>query len=106
MPSASPIHANWANFPAVVLKGTGVKEFATYHLPDPSFVYLLHAMREETPSPRKVIGMPDWRMFLMRPADVERELLRLHQFREVDYEVAGSLVQLKLPCATAREYAE
>jgi len=31
----------------------------------------------------------------MRPADVERELLRLH--------LAGSLVELSLPCATTRE---
>ena len=36
-------------------------------------------------------------MFLMRPSDVERELLRLHQFRKLHYEVAGSLVQLSLP---------
>jgi len=45
-------------------------------------------------------------MFLMRPADVEHELLRLHQFRKLEYEVAGSLVQLSLPCASSREYAE
>ena len=48
----------------------------------------------------------DWRMFLMRPADVEHELLRLHQFRKLDYQVAGSLVQLSLPCESAVEYAE
>jgi hypothetical protein len=42
----------------------------------------------------------------MHPADVERELLRLHQFRKLDYQIAGSLVQLSLPCASAREYAE
>jgi hypothetical protein len=89
-----------------ILTGTLVKEFGSYHVPDNSFLYLLHAMREESTSPRKVIDSPDWRMFLMRPADVERELLRLHQFRKVEYEVAGSLVQLKLPCHTAREYAE
>jgi hypothetical protein len=89
-----------------ILTGTIVKEFASYHLPEASFLYLLHAMREESHSPRKVIDSRDWRMFLMRPADVERELLRLHQFRKVEYEVAGSLVQLKLPCDTAREYAE
>jgi hypothetical protein len=89
-----------------ILRGTVVKEFASYHVPDTSFLYLLHAMREESHIPRKVIDSPDWRMFLMRPADVERELLRLHQFRKVEYEVAGSLVQLKLPCDSAREYAE
>jgi hypothetical protein len=42
----------------------------------------------------------------MRPSDVDRELLRLHQFRRLDYQVAGSLVQLKLPCAGASQYAE
>ena len=31
--------------------------------------------------------------------DVERELLRLHQFRRLHYEVAGSLAQLDLPAA-------
>ena len=78
----------------------------TYHHPERSFLYLLHAIRDETPNPRKVIDAEDWRMFLMRPADVEQELLRLHQYRKLDYQVAGSLVQLKLPCTSSCEYAE
>lgn len=89
-----------------LLRGTQHKEFASYHLPERSFLYLLHAVRDESTSPRKVLDSPDWRMFLMRPADVERELLRLHQFRKVGYEVAGSLVQLTLPYASSREFAE
>lgn len=89
-----------------LLRGSVVKEFSSYHLPETSFIYLLHALREEKQNPRKVVGALDWRMFLMRPADVERELLRLHQFRKLEYEVAGSLVQLTLPCATPREYVE
>ena len=44
-------------------------------------------------------------MYLMEPADVERELLRLHQFRKLHYEVAGSLAQLKLPLRTTADYA-
>lgn len=87
-------------------QGRAVKTFSTYHLPDPSFLYLLHVLREEHQNASKIIAAPDWRMFLLRPADVERELLRLHQFRQLDYEVAGSLVQLTLPCANARDYAE
>jgi hypothetical protein len=89
-----------------LLRGSVHKEFATYHLPERSFLYLLHAMREEKQSPGKIIASPDWRMFLMRPADVEHELLRLHQFRKVDYQVAGSLAQLSLPCSSSLEYAE
>lgn len=89
-----------------LLRGSIVKEFATYHLPERSLLYLLHAMRDEKQSPAKVVTSPDWRLFLMRPADVEHELLRLHQFRKLEYQVAGSLVQLSLPCASSREYAE
>ena len=89
-----------------LLRGSIAKEFNSYHLPERSFLYLLHAMRDEKLSPSKVVASHDWRLFLMRPADVEHELLRLHQFRKLEYHVAGSLVQLSLPCATSREYAE
>lgn len=89
-----------------LLRGNINKEFASFHLPERSFVYLLHALKDEKLSPSNVIGASDWRMFLMRAVDVERELLRLHQFRKLEYQVAGSLVQLSLPCTSSREYAE
>jgi len=89
-----------------LLRGSVVKEFVSYYLPERSFLYLLHAMREEMHSPSKVLESPDWRMFLMTPADVERELLVLHQYRKLDYHVAGSIVELTLPCASTCEYAE
>jgi hypothetical protein len=89
-----------------LLRGSVVKEFKSYHLPERSFLYLLYALRDETGSPRKVLESEDWRMFLMLPSDVEREVLRLHQYRKLDYQIAGSLVQLSLPCASACEYAE
>jgi hypothetical protein len=89
-----------------LLRGTAVKEFAGYHLPERSFLYLLQALRDTGLAPRKMITSPDWRMFLMRPDDVERELLRLHQFHRLRYEVAGSIVELSLPAKSALEYAE
>lgn len=89
-----------------LLRGTVVREFASYHLPERSFLYLLHALLDEKVSPAKVLSAPDWRLFLMRASDVEHELLRLHQFRKLEYQVAGSLVQLSLPCTSSREYAE
>jgi Putative inner membrane protein (DUF1819) len=89
-----------------LLRGSAAKEFASYHLPERSFLYLLHAMRDEKLNPGKVISSPDWRLFLMRATDVERELLRLHQFRKLQYEVAGSLVQLSLPYSSSSEFAE
>lgn len=90
-----------------LLAGTAVKEFTRYHLPDRSLIYLMHAVIGDVDhSPRRAIDSEEWRMFLMGTRDVERELLRLHQFRELDYQVAGSLAQLKLPSENALAYAE
>jgi hypothetical protein len=63
-------------------------------------------MRDTGTAPRQLIASPDWRMYLMRPDDVERELLRLHQFHKLRYEVAGSIVELSLPNNSALEFAE
>lgn len=88
-----------------LLRGSGIKEFGSYHLADRSFLYLLQAMRDEQISPARVIASRDWRMFLMNPDDVERELLRLHQYKKLHYEAAGTLIQLTLPHQTALDYA-
>ena len=87
-----------------LLTGTQSREFASYHLPEQSFIYLLHAMMDREANARRVIDAEDWRLYLMDAAAVERELLRLHQFRKLHYEVAGSLAQIKLPAASAAEY--
>ena len=89
-----------------LLRGARFKEFASYYLPERSFLYVLHALRDSRTSPSRMTTTRDWRMFMMRPDDVERELLRLHQFKKLAYEVAGSLVALTLPSATSLEYAE
>ena len=88
-----------------LLKGTVHKEFSSYHLPEESFIYLLHAMADVEPNARRIVDADDWHMYLMDTADLERELLRLHQFRKVHYEVAGSLAQLKLPHGSSAGYA-
>jgi hypothetical protein len=88
-----------------LLTGTLHKEFASFHLPEESFLYLLHAIAEVEPNARRIVDAEDWHMYLMESSDVERELLRLHQFRKVHYEVAGSLAQLKLPHGSSADYA-
>jgi len=89
-----------------LLKGTAAREFAAYQLPEPSFLYLLHAMLEQTHNALRVLDAPDWRMYLMSRGDVETELLRLHQFRKVQYQAAGSLIHLQLPCPSTAAYTE
>lgn len=87
-----------------LLRGALHKEFNSYHLPESSFLYLLQAIAEKESNARRIVDAMDWRMFLMDASDVERELLRLHQFRKLDYQAAGSLAQLKLPHPSAAAY--
>jgi hypothetical protein len=89
-----------------LLTNTNVRHFTSYHLPEIAFMYLLHELSEREANPLRIINSLDWRLYLMSPQDVERELLRLHQYRKVHYEVAGSIVQLKLPYPSAIEYVK
>ena len=68
-------------------------------------MYLLHALLERLGSTQKLILAADWRLFLMTPADMEEELLRLHQFGKLRFERAGSMVELTLPYPAATDYA-
>ena len=88
-----------------LLTGTAYREFASYHLPAESFLYILYALAESEPNARRLVDAEDWQMFLMDSNDVDRELLRLHQFNRVHYQVAGSLIGLKLPHESLADYA-
>jgi hypothetical protein len=90
-----------------LLSGGAIKEFTHYHLPERSFAYLIRAILEyEAGSPRRMLDSVDWRMFLMQEDDVVRELLRLHQFRELEFATAGTLVQLSMAVESPLRYAE
>jgi hypothetical protein len=89
-----------------LLHGKAVKNFTAYQVPESGFLYALHALTELEPNCRKMMDRPEWRLFLLSPGQVEREVLNLHQFRKLEYHTAGSLAQLKLPCASAVEFAE
>ena len=88
-----------------LLRGRQVKHFEAYRLPDQSLVYLLHALMDKYQSTRRIVDADDWRLFLMRPSEVEEELLRLHQYGKLRFERAGSLLELTLPFSTAADYA-
>src|SRR5207237_8227684 len=88
-----------------LLNGGGVKEFGSYHLPDESFLYWLYAIAQSGPNARRIIESAEWRLYLMDAGDVERELLRLHQFHRLEYEAAGSLERLDLPADSPRALA-
>ena len=89
-----------------LMTGSVAREFVSYHLPEQAFLYLLHALFEVYGNGGEVVRAADWRLYLMTQQQVESELLRLHQFRKLRYEVAGSLVELALPYESAAAYAQ
>jgi hypothetical protein len=82
-----------------LMEGSIRRRFLPYHLPDQSLLYLLHAVTASQANARRVLDDPDWRIFRLRPEDLERDLLRLHQLHRLHFDVAGSLTQLRLPAA-------
>lgn len=80
--------------------------FCELRLSDRCFLYWAHVIAEREGATTRVPVSRLWRFALLRPYDVEHALLRLHQFHQLRYEVAGSLVQLSLPYTSASEYAE
>ena len=79
-----------------LLKGRVSREFTHFHLPDESFLYIVAAMLAAGISAREIVASNDWRLFLMSPTDVDRELLRFHQLHQVRYETAGSIARIEL----------
>ena len=89
------------------LLSTGpTRQFRTYHLPDECLLYVLHALAERESNALRIVEAPEWRLYLMTPADVEHALVRLHQFQRLHYQAAGSIVELRLPYRSRLAYAE
>ncbi len=88
-----------------LLEGKVKKKFANFHIPQEAFLYVLHGLSDQGLNTSKIVSSESWRLFLMGTDDVERELLRLHQYRILEYQVAGSMASLKLPCESLADYA-
>jgi hypothetical protein len=87
-----------------LLRGRVSKQFEPYRLPERSFFYLLQALMAKYASTERMLRAADWRLFLLRPSDVEEDLLRLHQFGKLRFERAGSMMELTLPQRTPADY--
>ncbi|KQT48985.1 hypothetical protein ASG43_09140 [Aureimonas sp. Leaf454] len=90
-----------------LLSGTSpVKTLNHPGLDDGAFVFHLLLIAEIEGSASRAIESRYWRAAFMAPSDVHNRLLLLHQYRKVDYQVAGSLIQLSLPYANSLAFAE
>ncbi len=90
-----------------MLDGSGPsRTLATHALCDISLLFYAHAIAEAEGSTARIVESPLWRLAYMMPADVHAALLRLHQFKRLHYDVAGSLLQINLPHRSTLEFAE
>jgi hypothetical protein len=89
-----------------LLRGKAAKEIALFHPPQEAVLYILHDLSEEIASGNLLLGDTRWRRLLFSRTELERELLRMHQHRQLRFEITGSAVALELPFRTSAEYAE
>lgn len=90
-----------------LLEGEGpTKTFSSVHLSDELILYFCHIIASEENSTSRVLTSKLWKLLLLSQDQVHAHLLRLHQYRKLEYHVAGSIVELKLPCASACQYTE
>lgn len=75
-----------------------------YHLPEASFLYVAYVLMQRYASSSRVVADPSWRLFMLSQGAVEEEFLRLHQLHRLQFNRAGSLVELVLPCKSADDF--
>ena len=89
-----------------MLEGDGpARAFSNITMSDDVLVYYAQLIAELEGEPSRVPSSRLWRLAYMSPQDVHLALLHLHQFRRLNYQVAGSLAQLGLQARSAVEYA-
>lgn len=89
-----------------LLRGRATKEIAAFHPHEDVLLYILHDLGEEIASGDLLLGDVRWRRLLLSRAQLEQELLRMHQHRKLRFEISGSTVALELPHKTAEGYVE
>jgi hypothetical protein len=82
------------------------RTFSTTPISDDVRMFYVQMIADLEGSTSKVPGSDLWKMAMMSPSEVHVALLNLHQFKRLDYQVAGSLVQLTLPYPSALAFAE
>jgi hypothetical protein len=89
-----------------ILEGAANKRIAPAYLPLEAFVYLAFALQLRGSSGERLVDHPDWRLFLLAPAEVERLFLEAHQRRLLSYHAAGKIVRIEFPARTPEELAD
>jgi hypothetical protein len=71
--------------------GTQRKRIAPVHVPHEVVGYVVHSLREEDASAKHIVEHPDWRLFLLTPAEVESAILDADRHGHFRYQSAGDV---------------
>lgn len=88
-----------------LLSGGTRKTVASIRLPLPALALIAFRLSERLHSGYRVLHSPEWGLFLLDAAIVERLFLDAHQAHLLSYYAAGSVVRLEFPAATLSDYA-
>ncbi len=89
-----------------LVQGRARREVRHPLIPEDAILYAIYSLSDKVGNTGRLISSDRWRLFLMRPSDVEHELLNLHQFRRLRYEQAGTIRELALPHDSLLDFAE
>jgi hypothetical protein len=89
-----------------LLTGAAKKYIAPTFLPVEAFAYVAFYLHLRQASGDRLLKHPEWKLFLLTPAAVERLFFEAHQFRLLDYHAAGSVIRIDFPTRTLEEYAD
>jgi hypothetical protein len=73
------------------LEGKAKKRIAPVRMSHPMVGYLVHALREEDLSAKRILEHPDWRLFLLTPGEVEAAVLEGARRGHYTYSAAGDI---------------
>jgi hypothetical protein len=89
-----------------LVAGRPVRRFTNVAIPEDALLYALYDLMGRFSSASRAVHSRRWRMFLMKPEEVEHELFNLHQFRRLRYDLAGTVRELALPHENLLEFTK
>lgn len=88
-----------------VLQGAVKKRIGANYLPLAAFAYIAFYLYQLQPSGEKLLHHPDWQLFFLTTADIERLFIQAHQQHLLEYYAAGSIIRIDFPTTSLEEYA-
>jgi len=89
-----------------ILEGRARKRIAPVHVPHQVVAYVVHSLRDEGNSAKRIVEHDDWRLFLLTAHDVENACIEAAQYGHFGYHAAGSVRRFDWKFQSLEEYVD